>query len=253
MRALAVVCLIGVLAFGAVGMAQDNTPDPCIDANASQNGTWRSEDKQCLLTEVISIDVRVSYPQELAERSPFAKSVIFNYINEERRNFWGLGEWAVRPDDASGDSSMSLNIRSELFHHSDTIVSVLFTSLWRGEQGQLTNLKTFTFDLGANKTLALEDLFVEGIDPYTTLSSLTLEALQKTLGDNLTDSIVRVTVPIPENYTHWALTEDSLLIFFSGYDIVGSGAAIGDTKIAEIPLADLGVSLKPEFLAAVVR
>ncbi|NJR12922.1 hypothetical protein HC776_03485 [bacterium] len=208
---------------------------------------WTTVDGQCVLREAIIIEAHVSYPMELADQSPFAKSVILDYINEERRNFWQIGEWLFEDRFDPPNSSVHLNIKSELFRHSDTIASVLFTRFLLEGQGRLVNLQTFTFDLQANKTLTLDDIFLEEVDPYPILAPIAQKGLQTLLGDTSINLIIRNTVPIPENYQYWGLTNDSLLIFFSGYDVIGIGAAIGNTKTVEVPLSTLKDYLKPEF------
>jgi hypothetical protein len=241
------------IVIGAVS-AQKAAPDPCIDPNISEYGNWKTEvdGDECLLGEAVSIEVHASYPKTLAEKSPFAKSVIFEYINQQRRDFWKDGEFTTKPSDDTRGWFMSLNIESELFQHSDTVASVLFSTYFLEGQGRIFNMQTFTFDLQANKLLTLKDIFVDGVNPYITLAPYTRDALGKISNDSginpTTISIVRVTVPTPENYTYWALTDKSLLLFFSGSEIIGGGAAIGMTQTAEIPLEDLKAYLRPEFL-----
>jgi hypothetical protein len=173
-------------------------------------------------------------------------------MNQERRDFWEIAAFITRPGDDTRAVTMTLNIKSELFQHSDNIASVLFSGIYLEGQGRVFEMQTFTFDLQANKLLTLEDIFLEGVDPYMTLAPFTRDALGKVVNDNgmtpSTDLIVRGTIPTPENYASWALTDKSLLIFFSGFSILGGGAAIGMTQTAEIPLADLKDYLKPEFL-----
>jgi hypothetical protein len=254
MRLLNIVLLIAFLGLAIGVSAQKAAADSCTDPNLFEHGNWKSEEEgdECLLAEVVSIEVHASYPKALAEKSPFAKSVIFEYINQERRSFWKIAEFTTRPGDDTRGWFMSLTIESELFQHSDTVASVLFSSYFLEGQGRIFNMQTFTFDLQANKLLTLKDIFVDGVNPYITLAPFARDALGKISNDSginpSTTSIVRVTVPTPENYTYWALTDKSLLLFFSGSEIIGGGASIGMTQTAEIPLEDLKDYLRPEFL-----
>jgi hypothetical protein len=250
MRFLNVLLLIGLMALAGGVSAQKAVPDPCTDPSLSEfGGNWKEEvdGDECLLGEWVSAEFHAAYPKALAERSPFAKSVIFEYINQERRKFWKFAEFTTRPQDDTRGWIMTLNIKSELFQHSDDIASVLFSSMYLEGQGRVAGLQTFTFDLKANKLLDLTDIFVDGVDPYLTLAPFTRDALGKNLEGNFTDSVVRVSVPTPENYTYWALTDKSLLLFFSGFSF-GGGAGIGMTQTAEISLQDLKDYLRPEFL-----
>jgi hypothetical protein len=229
---------------GAVS-AQKALPDSCTDPNLWEYYNWKSEGQQCLLTESVSIELHASYPKALTEKSPFVKSVIFDYINQERREFWKFTEYTTKPQDDGRGWIMVLEIRSELFQHSDDIVSVLFNQAMYDGPGLLTDVQTFTFDLKTDKVLTLKDIFIEDIDPYTTVATFIREGMLNQWGDGFERSIVSGTVPIPENYEDWVLTDKSLDFHYPGWFFLSPKS--GPTMVA-IPLIDLKDSIKPEFL-----
>lgn len=248
-KILARVLLGMMLVVGGMVEAQGNMSQSCVEPNLSGYGNWKPrEDGECTLGELVSIEFNATYPKELAERSPFARSIMFDYLNEERRKFWEISEFTTRPDNDAQNWIMSTSIKSDAFEHSDTIASVLFQSLYLEGQGRIFGMQTFTFDLQTEKVLTLEDIFIDGIDPYITLAPFAREALAEIAGDCCHDADLRLSAPIHDNYSYWALTDKSLLLFYSGFDVTGMGASIGDTQTVEIPLADLSVYLKPEFL-----
>src|SRR5688500_9656115 len=105
---------------------------------------------------------------------------MMEYISQEQYKFWKLmQDIVVRPDDSSHDITLnSYEIRYELFWHSDNIVSVMFLrlSFSGGGRGNPT-YQPFTFDLENNKLLSLEDIFLEGVDPYVTIAPLAVKSL----------------------------------------------------------------------------
>jgi hypothetical protein len=225
------------------------TPVPCVDpAVGPQNNHWLPQGNTCNLQESVVIGVSVAYPQALGEQYPFAKAVMLKYINQVRRNFWeGVDTWVVRPDDDFHSWQWSLDIKAETFQHSPAVTSVLFTtSTYTGSAArELVTFQTYTFDLVAGRTLTLRDVFVDGVDPYTTLAPLASAQLRQKLGDGFMDAIVNGTIPVPENYASWVLTETALVFYFPGERV---GVAGLGTQVVTIPLIELGPSLRPEFL-----
>jgi hypothetical protein len=225
------------------------TQVPCVDpAVGAQNNRWQSQGSNCSLQESVVIGVSVSYPQALGEQYPFAKAIMLKYINQVRRDFWeDVDTFVTRPDDDFHAWQWSLDIKSEIFQHSQTIASVFFTTSLRtgGSTQEQTAFQTYTFDLAGSRTIALRDLFVDGVDPYTTLAPLASAKLREKIGDGFMNAIVNGTIPVPENYAAWVLNETALVLYFPGERI---GVAGLGTQVVTIPLVDLGPSLRPEFL-----
>jgi hypothetical protein len=246
MRSLKMMLFIGFLIVAGVVGAQTSMPSPC-DVTEFPLG-WELDDDICKLKEVVSVEGSASYPYEVAEKSLFAQAVMMEYISQEQYNFWKLmQDTTVRPDDRFHNYAInSYEIKYELFWHSETIASVMFLRLSfpGGGRGNPT-YQAFTFDLENNKLLNLEDIFLEGIDPYSTIAPHARDELLKQWPSS-GDKIVRTTVPTSENYALWALKDSSLLIYFYGSDVTGGMAVT--SVVAEIPLEDLKDYLRPEFV-----
>jgi hypothetical protein len=261
MKIFKFIALSVFIVFVGAAAAQDVTPIPvftdipvptvvpCVDpAVGPQNNRWQPQEGKCGLQESVVIGVSVAYPQAVGEQYPFAKAVMLKYINQVRRNFWeGVDTWVVRPDDDFHSWQWSLDIKADTFQHSPSIISVLFTTstYTGGDARELVTFQTYTFDLSASRTLTLRDVFVDGVDPYTTLAPLASAQLRQKLGDGFVDAIVNGTIPVPENYASWVLTETALVFYFPGERV---GVAGLGTQVVTIPLIELGPNLRPEFL-----
>lgn len=243
--------LAAVIGIGGVVGAQEATPAPlsCKDPTMDVYGDmWREQidADRCYLDESVTASTSVSYPQRLANESPFAQSIMLDYISQQRFEFWeSIQDFAVGPEQEYHSLAWSLMIQSDMARHSDTIVSVIFTnSTYGGGPREWVEFDTFTFDLASEQVLTLNDIFLEDVDPYTTLAPLARAALEKRVGPM--EAIVSGTVPIPDNYTAWALTPTDIMFFYRRGQV--AHGAYG-SQIVSVPLADLADSLKPEFQA----
>jgi hypothetical protein len=203
---------------------------------------WAVQDITCALHDEVSITVDVSYPQALAETYPFTKTVMLDYVNQARTEFWtNVGEF-LTPTFGFHSFPWSMEISGEVIEHSPRIVSVLFTgySYTGGAHGG-SFFKTFTFDLENEQVLTLEDIFAEGVDPYAILSSISREELMVRLAE-FPDFVEPGTAPLPENFVNWVLTSDSLVLYFPEYQVA---PYVAGSQEVTIPLADLSANLNP--------
>lgn len=251
MRFVKMMLVIGILLAGGV-KAQDPTPDPVPTASSCGNDQyqqWRELEgqDQCIMNEEVSVSTSVSYPKELADKYPFVKTLLLDYIDRERYDFWEMTQnFGVHPDNVYHSLRFFLSIQSDRYYHSENIVSVIFTnSTYTGGPREWVEFDTFTIDLEAEKVITLQDLFVEGIDPYTTLAPLVRESVQARVPSADMNSIISGTIPSDENYTAWALSPTDIIFFYRRGQIVH--AVLGPQMIP-VALEDLKDYLRPEFL-----
>jgi hypothetical protein len=233
--------------------AQDATPtpDPCTDP-VNMMIHWVTQNNDCALHEEISFTFNASYPHDIAAQSPFAGSVMLNYINEERKQFWTNATVGGTPE-FFGSGPWTLDMSYETFYHSPSVVSVLFDMYtYTGGAHPNTYFKTFTFDLENESLYTLEGLFQEGVDARETLAPIARVQLQQTLAD-FPDFIDTGTEPHPDtttypgldNYANWVLTEDALVLYFPPYQVA---PYVAGPQTVSIPLVDLQNVLNPAFL-----
>ena len=210
--------------------------DHCFEVGGNLNDAG-----QCV--QAGSLEISSNYPIEAAHVSDEMAAAIDGFINGSFDDFVGLFAEGFVPSVAF---PWSLYIDSEVLDGAST-VSVVFTRYqFTGGANGNSDYHTVTANVVEGNVLALTDIFVEGVDPYTTLEPLAVAALTEQLGDAAIPDIMALgTAPTAENYQDWALTTDSLNLYFDEYQ-VAPGAA-GPQAIA-IPLSELADVLQPQYL-----
>ncbi len=102
---------------------------------------------------------------------------------------------------------------------------------------------TFNFDLRTGKRLALADLFTADVPYLATLSahSRLLLATQPGIG-GLPEFVTPGTEPTADNFAHWTLSDQDLVITFDQYQVAPGAAG---TPHVSIPFASLRTILDP--------
>lgn len=126
------------------------------------------------------------------------------------------------------------------FHYSPDIFSVVFYD-HQYTGGATTNrmpVHTFTFDRAGDRILAVEDLFVSGVDPLDVIEPIVIADLQAQLGNDpaTVAAIEAGTAHDINNYRNFAIDADALIFFFQPYQ-VAPGAAGGRT--VRVPLSQI--------------
>lgn len=131
---------------------------------------------------------------------------------------------------------------------SDDIVSVQlqFMSSVPGMAHPANYNKTVTYDVKLNKSLQLEDLFVENSDYINELSNLAKQNLeQKNAQDSNAPMIFdEGLTPEAGNFELFTLGENSLNLIFNPATVMPDYAG---TQTVSIPLSELTQILKPEY------
>lgn len=208
---------------------------------------WNRHDERCLLDTATPAHISIAYPAPLDDTPPFVKAAVKEVIQQHTAAFLTtVARLANPPGTYPALHLMALAIRLEVFTARET-VSVLLTTI-HYDIAATTTIETLTFDLSQNRTLTLDDIFIEGVNPYAILAHPSRNTLQNVEAATIT-SVVEATIPITENYSHWVLTETALRLYFEGWRIVGPGAG-GDTpQIVDIPLAELRGVLRREYVS----
>jgi hypothetical protein len=109
-------------------------------------------------------------------------------------------------------------------------------------------LRTFTFELGSGRQLALADLFRPG---STYLDALAVEArtqLRVILAAWITDDtmaqwLTTGSEPTPDNYAEWAITRGGVEVTFGQYQVAPYAAGM---PVVTIPIAHLAGIINPD-------
>jgi|GEM_PF-1802986 len=257
---LAVVCMMSICVFTSLlsGVRPIPTVTPVIPTSApldplcadptAPDVPWQQQDPVCLLHEqeavgvAMTFTVDMNYPTALAQY-PFAKSAMLGYLNQRRGEFWNARAGLTAPESEVGP--WVLQVIPQVFQHSATITSVLFTvTSYTGGAHPALDYGTLTFDLATQQILTLADVFQAGVDPYAVIAPIAREDLTTRFPD-LTDFINPGTEPIADNFNNWVLTSDSLVLYFPPYQV---GPYAAGPQTVTIPLVDLADSLNPLFV-----
>jgi len=108
-----------------------------------------------------------------------------------------------------------------------------------------TNFKTFTFDTTTGASLSLSDLFTPGSDYLSKLSQISREKLPRVIGESADIKFINDgTTPENKNFAAFFIDNQNLDILFAPYAVAPYSAG---PQTLQIPLADLGSILKPEY------
>lgn len=210
--------------------------DHCMEVGGTMN-----TDGQCL--QAGSLEITSVYPIDAAHISDALTAAMDTYIHGAFDEFVGMFAQGFVPSVAF---PWTLDIQNQVLDGVST-VSVVFTRYqYTGGANGNTDYHTLTAQVSSGELLELSDIFVTGVDPYTTLQPLAAAALTEQLGDAaVPDMIAEGTAPVPENYQNWALTTDSLNLYFNEYQVA---PGVAGAPAISIPLTDVADALQLQFL-----
>ena len=141
-----------------------------------------------------------------------------------------------------------LNISFEtLSHHSGNYSFVIVNaSSIVGANGS-TEIRSFHLNPETEKIISIKDVFEFDVKRLETISTLVRDHLYSdvTLKDSLFPEELHInTEPIWENYSNFALTDDSIIFYFDEYEL--AAGAVGPPIVA-IALKDINDLLADEF------
>jgi hypothetical protein len=245
MRRWGIFALVAlVVSVGAWVIAQEND----CPRNGEDFTLWTVENNRCSRAQELHVTVKVEYPTEFI-RTEFAKEAILGYFDERKGQFWAMlndSDLSELADWAAG-ANWTLEITPQLFQHSETVQSILFTEYENtGGAHPNTYFRTFTFNNNTQTVLGLADLFPATDAALKVIYPLVEKALIEALGaDADAQWVADGTGLTVENYAHFVLTEDAITFYFAPYQV--AAYAYGAQQVS-IPLADLADVLDESVL-----
>ncbi len=190
-----------------------------------------------------ALEITVDYPMEASHISDALTAAMDEIIASSFDDIVGWFSEGFQPVPVPG---WTLIMEHEILDGPGTVSVVFSRYSYTGGANGIAEYLTVSATIVGGDLLTLPDLFLEGVDPYATLQPLAAAALTEQFGEAaVTDFIETGTAPTPENYADWALTTDSLMLYFDEYQ-VAPGAA-GPQAIA-LPLSALADVLQPQYL-----
>ncbi len=193
--------------------------------------------------------INAQYPTILENNDP--RALAFNtemniLVQSEIGAFKKLVSEA--PRDATFTAS-SFEVKYGILFQNERISSIKFESSGyiSGAAHPYGYSRTVNYDFDQGRDLSLDELFLPGSNHLEVISKYCLAELSRRGFDVFTDG----AAPTPENYRHWNITTNGLLISFDAYQ-VAAGAAGPQTVV--VPYGELQAVIDPQGpLAAFTR
>lgn len=234
MKRLMAALMLGVLCLTAGGVAAQE--QECL-----QKGGNLGDDGKCTLSATMHISV--DYPLDLAQ-NPLIASAIDPYIQQTKNDLLKFLMEGFNP----GPAQYELDITYDTAQHGEDILSLIFTEyIYTGGAHPTTFFQTFTFDLSADRLLALDDLFQPGSNPFTVLGPIVEDLLRQQLAAvGVADDqfIHSGSGENPDNYQNFALDGDDLVFYFPPAQVAAHAAG---AQTVRVPLSQLSGILAPQF------
>ncbi len=127
-----------------------------------------------------------------------------------------------------------------------SVASIVFFSYryTAGAHGGTTAI-AFNYHSAKGREISLSEVFVEGSNYLEQLSTATIAELSNRYPDLDKKEIEKGAAPVPDNFTAFALTQDSLVIFFQEYQV--GPYVIGMPRVS-IPLRRLEKIIDPSLV-----
>lgn len=188
-------------------------------------------------------DISVRYPLAIMSYD-FAEAAIEQFVSDTTTSFITAFLDMDLPDFVVGP--WFLDIASEEFWFSNTVVSVVFTiSDYTGGAHPNSYYRTFTFDLTAGAEIALADVFAVPNALDTIYPIVRADLLAQMGGDaSMLSFIDPGTGTDPANYQNFAVAPGELIFFFPPYQVAPYAAGAFQVSI---PFASLPGLLAPPF------
>lgn len=172
--------------------------------------------------------LHISYPVDYPDVQP-----VFDYVQQTRDGFLNV---AKMPDGRSTPYELDTTTTT---YQSDVpprgTQSVVFET-YQGVGGAhpLTFYKSFNWDQGLRKPITIDNLFREGTAPFPVLLPLVQAEVDKQLGQPVT--IAPGDGLDPMKYENFAITNDSLIFFFSQGDLLPEAAGALQVTVPRGPV-----------------
>ena len=180
----------------------------------------------------------IQYPQSI--HSDFNEE-ISTYIKKAKKNYLLETE-----EDSQLGSELNISFET-LPHHSGNYSFVLINSSFIGGANGSTEIRSFHLNPTSGKVISIEDIFTKDLDNLNQLTTLVRDTMYNdpSLNDLLSlEEAHRYTEPHWENYSNFAITDESLIFYFD--EVILTAGSTGPPIIA-IALRDINSLLADGF------
>ncbi|OPX05156.1 esterase [Mycobacterium sp. AT1] len=225
MSTLAVsISAAAVLGWSGIAVASA-APPKCTDLNGVVDA---NQICQIQVTDP-GYSVNISYPVDYPDAQP-----VFDYVKQTRDGFLNVAkipDFRMMPYELdTTETEFTSGVPPK------GTQSVVFKT-YQGVGGAhpTTFYKSFNWDQGAGKPITIDNLFKAGSAPYPVILPLVQAEVDKQLGQPVT--ISPGDGLDPSKYQNFAVTDDSLIFFFSQGDVLPEAAGALQVAIPRGPVA----------------
>ena len=150
----------------------------------------------------------IQYPQSIHS---YFNEEISTYIKKAKKNYLSETE-----EDSQLGSELNISFET-LPHHSGNYSFVLINSSFIGGANGSTEIRSFHLNPTSGKVISIEDIFTKDLDNLNQLTTLVRDTMYNdpSLNDLLSlEDAHRYTEPHWENYSNFAITDESLIFYF---------------------------------------
>lgn len=223
------VSAVMVLGWSSVGVAASAPPAPPATPKCADLGGVVDADHLCQIQATDpGYSMNISYPVDYPDAQP-----VFDYVKQTRDGFLNV---AKTPD----FRMMPYELDTTETEFTSGVPpkgtqSVVFKS-YQGVGGAhpSTFYKSFNWDSGLRKPITIDTLFRQGTAPFPIILPLVQAEVDKQLGQPVT--ISPGDGLDPTKYQNFAITNDSLIFFFSQGDVLPEAAGALQIAIPRGPV-----------------
>jgi hypothetical protein len=220
---VAAVSVTAVLGWSSVGVAAA-APPKCTDLGGVVDGSQACQIKDA----APGYSLRMSYPVGYPDVQP-----VFDYVKETRDGFLNV---AKMPDsrDLPYELETTPTEYSSAVPPRGTQSLVLETYQSVGGAHPTTFFKSFNWDQGLRKPITIDTLFREGTAPFPVILPLVQSEIARQSGQSV---LIGPEIGLDSTkYENFAITDDSLIFFFSQGDLLPGAYGAMQVTIPRAPV-----------------
>jgi len=227
--AVSAVAVLGWSGTGAAGAAPTPAPPPPAPTCADLSGVVDANQICQIQATNPGYSLHVDYPVDF----PDAQAV-FDYVQQTRDGFLNVAQMPdLRLMPYELDTTSTQYASSVPPRKTRSVVFKTYQGV--GGAHPTTFYKAFTWDLDQQKPVTIDTLFKPASKPFPVILPLVQAEVDKQLGQQVT--IEPGDGLDPSKYENFAVTDDSLIFFFSQGDILPEAAGALQVAIPRGPVA----------------
>ena len=208
----------------AAAVPASAAPPTCADLNGTVDGS-----RMCQIQEGDpAYSLHIAYPVDYPDVQP-----VFDYIKQTRDGFINV---AKMPD----ARTMPYQLEVSATEYNSAIPprgtqSVVFKTFQDvGGAHPQTFYKSFNWDQGYRKPITIDNMFREGTQPFPVIFPIVQSELEKQLGQP--PAISPAVGLDPSKYENFAITNDTLIFFFSQGELLPEAAGALQVTVPRGPI-----------------